>query len=68
MPLVGQIGPRFERLPVPVLSQLPVVGRALFQQDVLVYASYLFVPIAWYFLYKTRPGLHLRAVARITYR
>jgi len=62
MPLVGQIGPRFERLPVPVLSQLPVVGRALFQQDVLVYASYLFVPIAWYFLYKTRPGLHLRAV------
>jgi simple sugar transport system permease protein len=23
---------------------------------------YIFVPLAWYFLYKTRPGLHLRAV------
>jgi simple sugar transport system permease protein len=23
---------------------------------------YLFVPVSWYFLYKTRPGLHLRAV------
>jgi len=61
-PLVGQIGPRFERLALPVLSNLPLVGRALFQQDVLVYASYALVPVAWFFLYKTRPGLHLRAV------
>ena len=62
MPLVGQIGPRFERLPLPGLANLPVVGRALFQQDILVYASYLLVPAAWFFLYKTRPGLYLRSV------
>lgn len=61
-PLVGQIGPRFERLALPVLSRLPLLGRALFQQDVLVYASYLLVPAAWFFLCKTRPGLYLRAV------
>jgi ABC-type uncharacterized transport system permease subunit len=62
MPLVGQIGPRFQRLPLPVLADLPVVGRPLFQQDLLVYLSYLVVPAAWFFLHKTRPGLHLRAV------
>jgi len=62
IPLVGQIGPRFERLSLPLLSELPVLGRALFQQDILVYVSYLIVPLSWFFLQKTRPGLYLRAV------
>jgi len=61
-PLIGQIGPRFERLAVPALERIPWLGRAFFQQDVLVYATYLLVPAIWFFLYKTRPGLHLRAV------
>ncbi len=61
-PLVGLVGPRFERLPIPGLSDLPVVGRALFQQDLLVYIMFLFVPLAALYLYRTRPGLHLRAV------
>jgi simple sugar transport system permease protein len=61
-PLVGQIGPRFERIAIPVLSDLPIVGRALFNQDILVYLMYIFVPISAWYLYKTRPGLHLRAV------
>ena len=61
-PLVGQIGPRLERLALPVLADLPLIGRALFQQDILVYATYLLVPVAWLFLYRTRPGLYLRAV------
>jgi len=62
LPLVGQLGPRFERVSLPMLSKMPLVGRALFQQDVLVYATYLLVPAAWFYLYRTRPGLHLRAV------
>ncbi|MCG2767027.1 MAG: ABC transporter permease [Anaerolineae bacterium] len=61
-PLVGQIGPRFGRLPLPFLADIPFVGRALFQQDLLVYLAYVMVPLSWFFLYKTRPGLHLRAV------
>lgn len=61
-PLVGQVGPRFERLPVPGLSDVPYIGPALFNQDALIYLSYVLVPAAWYFMYKTRPGLHLRAV------
>jgi len=61
-PLVGMIGPKFEKLSLPGLSTLPVIGRPLFQQDVLTYALYLLVPLAWFYLHKTRQGLHLRAV------
>ncbi len=61
-PLVGLIGPQFTRLPVPGLSGIPFLGEALFRQDLLVYAMYLLVPLAGYFLYRTRLGLHLRAV------
>ncbi|MCR4407983.1 MAG: ABC transporter permease [Anaerolineae bacterium] len=61
-PLVGMIGPKFAKLPLPGLSQLPVIGMPLFQQDVLTYFLYGLVPVAWFYLYKTRPGLHLRAV------
>ncbi|MCD6555365.1 MAG: ABC transporter permease [Anaerolineae bacterium] len=61
-PLVGMIGPKFEKLALPGLSTLPIIGRPLFQQDVLTYALYLLVPLAWFYLHKTRPGLHLRAV------
>ena len=61
-PLVGQVGPRFTKVAIPGLVDLPVIGQAIFNQDLLVYVMYIFVPIAWYFLYKTRPGLHLRAI------
>lgn len=61
-PLVGLVGPRFERLSIPGLSDIPILGRALFQQDLLVYIMILVVPLAAFWLYKTRPGLHLRAV------
>ncbi len=61
-PLVGLVGPKFSRIPLPVLSEIPLVGPALFDQDVLVYLMYLMVPVAAYILYRTRPGLHLRAV------
>jgi len=45
-----------------VLGQLPAIGPVLFQQDPLVYLSYLAVPAAWYTLYRTRWGLQVRAV------
>jgi general nucleoside transport system permease protein len=61
-PLVGLIGPRFVEVPIPGLSSIPVVGDILFNRDQLVYLMYLLVPAVWYYLYRTRPGLHLRAV------
>ncbi len=59
--LVGLVGPRFSAIDIPLMSQVPVVG-ALFKQDLLSYALVLLVPAAWYYLYKTRAGLNLRAV------
>ena len=48
---------------VPVLSEIPFVGPVLFtDQSVLVYVGYVLVPLTTYWLYRTRPGLHLRAV------
>ena len=48
---------------IPLLSQIPVLGPIFFtNQSVLVYFGYLFVPLAWYYINRTRPGLHLRAV------
>ncbi len=61
-PLVGLIGPRFNERPIPILGDIPLVGPTLFDQDMLSYLMYLFVPVSWYFLYKTRSGLHLRAI------
>lgn len=61
-PLVGEVGPKFSKVALPGLSQIPYLGNALFTQDPLVYLMYLLVPISTYLIYKTRPGLHLRAV------
>lgn len=47
---------------LPVLSDLPVVGKLLFSWNPLVYLSLLlFLAIQW-FLFRTRAGLVLRAV------
>ena len=48
---------------VPGFSSIPVLGPVFFtQQSVLVYLGYLMTPLAWYYINRTRPGLHLRAV------
>lgn len=61
-PLVGLIGPRFRDIPIPLLSEIPVIGPAFFSQDILVYLMYAVTIAATFFLYRSRPGLHLRAV------
>ncbi|HEY9528081.1 MAG TPA: ABC transporter permease [Anaerolineales bacterium] len=48
---------------IPLLSQIPVIGPIFFRnQSVLVYIGYLLTPLIWYYINRTRPGLHLRAV------
>jgi len=60
--LVGKPAPdRFRRIDIPLLGDIPGVGNILFNQNLLVYAAYVIVPAMWWFLYKTRPGLNLRA-------
>ena len=54
--------PTLPPVPIPLLSQLPLVGRALFAQPVFTYAVYLLIPVLWWWLYRTQAGLALRAV------
>ncbi len=49
-------------LRIPLLSDIPVVGAIFFNHDLLVYLSFLLVPLAWLVLYKTGWGLKVRAV------
>jgi general nucleoside transport system permease protein len=47
---------------IPLLADIPLIGPALFNQQSLVYLSWvLFAGVAW-FLYRSRAGLVLRAV------
>jgi len=58
----GQVA-TLPRLTIPVLVDLPFLGPVLFRdQSVLTYVGFLLVPLAWYWIDRTRPGLHLRAV------
>ena len=61
----GFVGERIETAPhlyLPLLTDLPFVGKIVFGQDGFVYASVAVVIGIWRFLYGTRAGLILRAV------
>ncbi len=48
---------------IPLLSQIPIVGPIFFtNQSIMVYIGYLLIPLVWYYINRTRPGMHLRAV------
>jgi simple sugar transport system permease protein len=48
---------------IPLLASVPIVGPIFFtNQSYLVYIGYLLVPISWFYINRTRFGLHLRAV------
>lgn len=61
--IVGQPPPDdFGQLAVPLLADLPALGRILFRQSALVYISYGLVVFLWWYIYRTRAGLRLRAI------
>lgn len=48
-------------IPVPVLSDIPVLGPTFFQQDIVVYLAGLVVLGSWFLLSRTTLGLNIRA-------
>jgi simple sugar transport system permease protein len=54
--------PVFRPVAIPLLSDLPVVGPVLFQQNIFVYGALIMVAVATYYLFHTRSGLRARAV------
>ena len=47
---------------IPLLADIPLVGRALFDQSWLLYLIYLMIPMCWWLVYRTRWGLEARSV------
>ena len=58
----GLPGVRLSVLDIPILTDLPVLGRLLFGQDVIFYISLALVAFVSWFLFATRAGLTLRSV------
>ena len=60
----GFVGERIVTAPhlyIPGLTAIPLVGRVLFGEDAFVYLSIALIIGVWYFLYRSRGGLILRA-------
>lgn len=53
----------FAKVDIPILSDLPFWGRALFSHNILVYIIFLALPVlVHYVMFYTRHGLNMRAV------
>jgi simple sugar transport system permease protein len=54
----------FPEIHIPWFSDLPVIGKILFQQNIMVYAAFALVPISVWVLMKTNWGLQVRAAGQ----
>lgn len=57
-----QPGPQVPPAPIPLLQALPGAGPVFFDQNVMVYLSLAATGGAWWYLFKTQPGLILRGL------
>lgn len=55
-------GPKLLAVPIPLLSDIPILGPILFNHNLLVYFSYVLIIGTWWWLFHTRSGLAVRAV------
>lgn len=54
----------FAAVRLPLLGDLPVVGDLLFNHNLMVYAAYLLVPVAWLVINRTTWGLRIKAAGQ----
>lgn len=54
--------PKLPAFDIPLLSQIPIIGPILFQHNVIVYIGFILIPVAWFYIYRTRRGMELRAI------
>jgi len=59
--------PRLPRIPIPFLSDIPLIGENVLgplfgNQNVVLYLGIAVVPLVWFLVERTRIGLHLKAV------
>lgn len=61
-PFMGLSGPRVPSTPIPLLSQIPVIGQLFFSHTVTVYASFILIGVGFWWMFKTKPGLMLQGI------
>ena len=61
-PFMGSPGIRVPHFPIPGLVDIPYIGPIFFNQNILVYASYLLIILSTLWIFKTRPGLILQGI------
>ncbi len=61
-PHFNQPGKQVPHTPIPVLSDIPLIGPVLFDHNVLIYFSLILIGLMWFYIYRTRPGLTLRSI------
>ncbi|MBQ3194393.1 MAG: ABC transporter permease [Oscillospiraceae bacterium] len=64
-PIMGEyanIKAGFADIPIPGLSQIPLLGQGLFSHNILVYLGIAIALVMWWYLNRTTPGLKLRSV------
>lgn len=54
--------PRLPEWPIPLLSDIPIIGPVLFRQSIIEYLMYIAIFAVWFGLFHTRWGLRLRSV------
>ena len=64
----GGTSPRvdqFGAVSIPLLSDIPIIGQAFFDQSLLVYLMYLLIPVTFFVVFRTPFGLRLRATGEV---
>jgi simple sugar transport system permease protein len=61
-PYVRKPGVQVPHSAIPGLADIPVIGKILFDQNVVVYLSLVLIFAAWWWIYKTQPGLKLQGI------
>lgn len=59
---VGKPITGLEAIAIPLLSDLPVIGKMLFAQDLVVYLSFVLFALVYWFFRSSRSGLVVKAV------
>ena len=51
-----------EKVKIPILGDIPLIGEIFFDHNLLVYTAFLLVPIVWFVINRSTFGLNIRAV------
>lgn len=55
-------GVEITSLHIPILKDIPIIGRIFFRHNLMVYFSFFLVIFVWFWIYRTREGLTLQAL------